>query len=327
MGKKKIFITSIPRETATGLSKFTDPRSGVALNKTKMGRCTDGIMALPNLTVGGLANYISYTPYIDPETNLPAKDERGEPIMLQEYLEKKWNLEKGYLTNRAYMKGDSLDPAKMTYFQKKHWLLQDGTTVLDLDKFDDEMFYYVCLGSQKIANSEKEWRAHKWPKATHYISLENESDEIKYRRNETKIKALAKLSDTNITDIAKRKILSLLELGSSTASLTNEQVLNVLYDYIDKSTYLADSNINKFLAIAKLLDTPKGLEEFEARWIIKRAIDSRVVFEKQGTYTWIRPSGSLIIGDRLQDAIDFILNPKKTREVDELKAEIEAKLV
>ena len=54
------------------------------------------------------------------------------------------------------MKGDSLDESKMTYFQKKYWQLVDGTTVLDLDSEDDEMFYYVCLGSQRIANSERE---------------------------------------------------------------------------------------------------------------------------------------------------------------------------
>lgn len=49
----------------------------------------------------------------------------------------------------------------MTYFQKKNWALQDGTTVLNLDNFDDAMLYYVCLDSKMVANSEKEWRNKK----------------------------------------------------------------------------------------------------------------------------------------------------------------------
>lgn len=128
----------------------------MALNKTKMARCTDKLVALPNLKVGGLANYISYNYHMNPETGTPYKDESGNDITLQTYLEKKWRKPEGYYTNRAWMKGDPLDESKMTYFQKKYWQLVDGTTVLDLDVEDDEMFYYVCLGSQKIANSEKE---------------------------------------------------------------------------------------------------------------------------------------------------------------------------
>lgn len=77
--------------------------------------------------------------------------------------------------------------------------------------------------------------------------------------------------------------------------------------------------------MVNLLNTPKGMDEFEAQWILRQAIDNRVLYEKQGTYTWVRPKGALVIGERLAEAIDFILNPKKAVEVDELKAEIKAK--
>lgn len=153
---RKVFIQSIPRETATGLHNFKDPKSGVSMNKTKMARCTDKIVALTNLKVGGLANYISYNYHINPETGTPYKDAQGNDMTLQTYLEKKWHQPEGTFTNRAWMKGDSLDESKMTYFQKKYWQLVDGTTVLDLDIMDDEMCYYVCLGGQKVANSERE---------------------------------------------------------------------------------------------------------------------------------------------------------------------------
>ncbi len=54
-----------------------------------MARCTDSIQALYSPKVGGLANYMSYTPATDPQTGLPLVDEKGNKIMLQQALEQK----------------------------------------------------------------------------------------------------------------------------------------------------------------------------------------------------------------------------------------------
>ena len=62
MSTKKVFIQSIPRETATKISDWTNDTSGKKLKKTKIGRCRDTLQALWSPRVGGLANYISYTP-------------------------------------------------------------------------------------------------------------------------------------------------------------------------------------------------------------------------------------------------------------------------
>lgn len=86
---KKVLIYSIPRPTATGISDWVNDISNRKLQKVKVGKCTDSIQALYSPKVGGLANYISYTPYMNPETGTPHLNERGEPIMLQEYFEKK----------------------------------------------------------------------------------------------------------------------------------------------------------------------------------------------------------------------------------------------
>lgn len=223
------------------------------------------------------------------------------------------------------MKGDSLKSEDLTYFQKTVWPLNDGTTVFDLSSMNDELGYYVMLGSSKVANSEREWREHKWPKAEFYIALENESEELKHKKNSIKAKAFAALEQPDFTDSLKRKTISLLDLASSRASLTTEQVDNVLYDYVEKSSFLPGSNIDKLNNILSLLKTPHGREQFEARYLLKQAIDARVIYEKQDTYTWTRAKGSIVIGDRYTEAIDFILNPKKTAEVEELIAEIAAK--
>lgn len=187
------------------------------------------------------------------------------------------------------------------------------------------MGYYVMLASSKVANSEREWREHKWPKAEFYISLENESDEIKHKKSSLKAKAYAALESSDLTSALKRKIVSLLDIASTRSSLTTEQVENALFDFVDKSTFLAGSNIDRLNEVLGLLKTPHGREQFEARYLLKQAIDNRVVYEKQDTYTWNRSKGPIVIGDRYSEAIDFILNPKKVAEVEELMAEIAAK--
>ena len=74
------------------------------------------------------------------------------------------------------------------------------------------------------------------------------------------------------------------------------------------------------------MNTATGREEFEARYILKQSTDLRIVYEKQGTYTWVRPQGQIVLGDRFRDAVSFILNPKKSTEVEELQEAIKNKL-
>jgi len=242
-------------------------------------------------------------------------------------LELKWNLEKGYLTNRPWKKGDSIREEDMTYFQRKSWKLNDGSTMLDLGNFDDEMFYYMALDSKFIANSEKEWRGHKWPKATHYIAIENEADEIKYRKSRVKTKAFAMLESDDLTPSMKEKFCAILGLISSNSKVTEEQTHNLLFDWIEQSDYRPGSNIDKLTELTTLLETATGREDIEARYTLKRAIDNRVVFEKQGGYTWNKATGAIVLGDTYAEAIEFFLNPKKQALVEELEEEIKAKTI
>lgn len=318
-----VFVYSIPRETATGIHDWVNTSSGVKMQKVKIGRCDDKIQALYSHKVGGLANYISYTPWM--ENGVQKTDADGNRLTLQMKLEQKWNKPKDYFTNRALMKNDNIKDEERTYFQRMVWKLNDGCTVFDLDTMDGEMGYYVLLGSSKVANSEREWREHKWPKAEWYIALENESDSIKYQRNEVKSKAFAALHDPNLTEVYKRKFISLLELSSTRSDISSEKIHNTLYEYIDKSSFLPGSNIDKFMELYNLLDTAHGREELEARFILRDAIDNRIVYEKQDTYTWVRSKGQIVIGDNYNEAIQFILSPKKAAEVEELQEMIKAK--
>jgi hypothetical protein len=139
-----------------------------------------------------------------------------------------------------------------------------------------------------------------------------------------KSKAMAKLHSEALTDDVKRKIVGVLDIASTTVTLSSPQVHNLLFDYIEKSTFTGASNIAKFNELCTLLDSAPGREEFEARHLLKRLLDTRLVYERQGTYTWMQPMGrgTLVIGDRYSDAIDFILSPKKLKEVEEMQEQL-----
>lgn len=297
--------------------------SGVRMAKTKIGRCNDKLKCLYSLKIGALANYISYNPWI--ENGVQVKDENGNGLMLQDRLEQKWRKPKSYFTNEALNKGENIKDEDRTYFQRMVWTLNDGATVFDLDTIDGEMGYYMLLGSSKIANSEREWREHKWPKAEWYIALENESDSIKYQKNEVKSKAFSALHDNNFTESYKRKFLVLLKLASARTTPSLEQVHNTLFEYIDKSAHTPGSSIEKFNELYNMLLTAPGREEIEARYILQQAEDFYIVKEKQDIYTWPRASGSIVLGNRRAEAIQFLLNPKKSTEVEELVEAIAAK--
>jgi len=320
-----IFVNSIPRSTATGIHDWVNDSSGVKMQKVKIGRCNDGIRALYSLSKGGLANYISYTPWI--ENGVPVLDEKGNALTLQQKMEKKWNKPAGYFSNVSPLRNEYVKDEDRTYFQSMSWKLNDGSTVFDTSTMDGEMGYYVLLASSKVANSEKEWRQHIWPKAEWYISLENESEQIKYQKNSIKSKAFSILESSSFTDVYKRKFITLLDLADSKSILTAEQVHNILFEYIDKSTFIPGSNIDKFNELNTLLSTATGRDEFEARYLLKQAVNLRIVFEKQDVYTWVRPKGQIVLGDRFRDAVAFILNPKKAEEVEELQEAVTAKLV
>ena len=60
-------------------------------------------------------------------------------------------------------------------------------------------------------------------------------------------------------------------------------------------------------------------ERFEAMYILRLAIDTKVVFERQGSYHFVRPEGTVIIGDSYNEAIEYILAPKRAQEVEQMQ--------
>jgi len=141
--------------------------------------------------------------------------------------------------------------------------------------------------------------------------------------------AFAALHSKDLTPSWKRKIVVVLDLASARSELTEEQVDNLLFDFIDKSspTTVGPSNIDRFMDTASLLKGKLDREKLEAKFLLKKALDYRVIFEKQGTYTWNRKTGPLEIGATKSESEEFLLNPKKQALVEELEEEIKAKSI
>lgn len=319
-----VYITSIPRQTATNVSGLINPSSGQKSNKTKMGSCTDRISALFSPKSGGLANGLSYKPWI--EDGVQKIDEvTKKPLTLQDKLEQKWGLENGFLSNKAWRNGDSLDEEKMTYYQKKYWTLNDGSTILDTSKLDDELGYYMMLDSKFVANSEREWRDHKWPDAKFYIALANEADELKASKAKVKAAAKGQIVNPEFSLTMQQKFVHILGLAQPNASLTPDAIFNLLDSYIENTAFTPGSNIEKFNELVENLKTPLGREKIEARHLLTRALASRIIFEKQGAYNWPRPEGQITIGENYNEAVEYILDPKKEAMVEDLEAELKLK--
>lgn len=320
-----VFVKAIPKQSVLGVHTNVDPNSGKPLNKTKIGNTTDRIVALYNTRTKKLSNYVSTTPWI--EEGVVKRDSTGKELTLQQKLEMEWNLPKDYLTDTAITNDSDFYAGKITptYYQTASWEMQDGTTVFDLTKLDDLLGYYVCLSHKLVANSEKEWKQHKWPNAQYYISIENEMEEVNYKTNQVKVEAFTMLHSEDMTPLAKRKMAVLLKLISAKAQLTEIHIDNLLFSFIDKADSKNLSDVVRFKELFKMMTTPTGKIEFEAKFLLEKALAWRVINEKHGTYTWIRSKGSIELGAKPESAVQFLMNPAKKDLIEELEKEIRLK--
>lgn len=336
---KKVFLKTIPRETATKISDYRN-ESGervAKLNKTKMGRCKTKLdcpyssKTRRNITgldipydIDGVKN-----PYKN-KTNLPQefvylKDK--EQISLQEYMEVKHGVRKDYYTSRAAKGRDNFNTkgADRPFFWDFTYAMNDGTTMLDMDDRNEELAYYMFKSPEykKVANSEQEWRQHKYPYAQFYISYENEGEELKFESKKRLNRAVAILEGEQLQDVeTMKKFVKILKLAKDISTVTQGYNLIDTLIKTDKSTG-AVSGLNRFLELAKLLDTAEGRERLTAKAELADYINHWIITEKAGTYTWV--SKAQVIANREEEAIDFLVNPGKDIERSELELSLKSK--
>lgn len=135
---------------------------------------------------------------------------------------------------------------------------------------------------------------------------------------------IAALAKPAVTAEKKRQIVAILGLSSSLNMLSEELAWNTLFTFVTTGNEMNLARIEQLLAFMK---TETGRKEFNARFLLKQALDARIIFEKGETYTWNRTQGPIVLGERYADAITFLTNPKKDTFIEELEKEIKGKII
>lgn len=326
MTNKKVFIKPVPGlESVFNIHEWK-AKSGKKLNKTKLSRYSvDTFSALYSRSLGhrktGLYHSVPnpYAKYTIEQLGDKYKHLIGrEEITLQEKLEYEHRKDPGFYSPRMTREGE---PA--TYFTDFKFKLRDGTNVLDLTIPEHEIAYYVLLDSKFVAKSLKEYHEYKKPNARYYIAQEDEDQEIQYRASKAKDMAIARLNSDDITE--ENLVLIAKSLG-----WYSSQSFTTLYNKFSTSIKSADMKdpinaLSEFTKVVKLLDTPTGREELNARAILNDLTKSRIVTENKGTFTW--HTKGMVIGYSKEEAVDFLLDPNKADALTSMKKELSAKLI
>lgn len=336
---KKVFIKTIPRETATKISDYRNESGerSTKLNKTKMGRCKTKLDCPYSSKTHKLITGLDIPYNVDGVTN-PYKDsgklpqefaylKDKEQITVQEYMEVKHGVKKDYYTSRPAKGRDNFNTkgSDRPFFWDFAFTMNDGSTMLDLDNRNDELAYHMFKSPEyrKVANSEQEWRQHKYPYAQFYISYENEGEEIKFESKKRLNRAVAILEGEQLQDVeTMKKFVKVLKLAKDISTVTQGYNLIDTLIKTDKSTG-ATSGLNRFLELAKLLDSAEGRERLTAKAELADYLNHWIITEKAGTYRWV--SKNIEIAHREEEAVDFLVNPNKLQEQEILLLELKSK--
>lgn len=332
--KGKIFVYTVVKPTATKISEVVNGKTNKKLNQMKISKgCLNtfqvGYSGSKKRLSTGLDRMVPNPFYENEEINLGEFKDLLDPskkeVKLQHYKEYQWGKQPHYLTDEPFVRGTS-DPQKPTFFQKFVFKCNDGLTVFDRSKMNDDLAYYVMIDSKHFANSKKELDTHLWPEAKHYIGQEQEDEEIKFKKRYLRDSAKAALTNGLVnTPEMRLKFLRILLPDSSRSTMSETQVYNVLSDAIDRNERGSDlvTFIEKFNDLLILLDSSEGRERFEAMDFLQRLVNAWIIVESKGTYTW--KTKQIEIGQSKAGAISFLLNPKKQEMHDLLEEELTAK--
>jgi len=335
--KGKVFIKTIPRDTVTNVHEFDNRGSrggpGRKMEKTKVGmRATDGVMATYNTKTGklqtGLDVYIE-NPFkgANPKYHLPStfpvtmKD--ADKVLLQHVMEAKHGKPFGFYTDAPPRSGFK-KPEDLTFYQSFRYKWNDGSTVLDMSKAEDELAYYMVIANpKKYAPSYDAYRNHRHPLATHFIFIEEEQQAFELSKRQIKNKAVAFLEDTN--NKSPNTLSTFVKcLKKQIGNVSPIQAYTLLDDFINQPTNKKVSNAELFVDLYNKFKEAKGKEEIIALALLQDLIFYKVVSARQDVYTWV--STNQIIGHRESEAVEYLCDPNKKPEIEQLKAELEIKL-
>lgn len=328
----KVYIYKIPKPSASKITEIVNGKTQRRLNQTKVdGKIKERHSAPLSGKTGQLATGL------DKEVDNPLKGEHintpefqflsvQDKVRLQYLIEYKFNLPKETLINSRADVNNQKNRENPTFFQKFVFSTNDGLTVLDLNRLDDLLAYYIALESKRFANSKAEYEAGKFPEADYYLALQDEGDQEKFTKKQIKDKAKAEITLGKVADsVTQKKFVKLLLPSIGKGRLSDIQAYNAISDAIDTNERYRDGEdfITKYNKLVKLLEDAPGKARFNALVLLQEGINTYTIMDKAGTYTWL--AKDLVMGASKEKTIDWLLDPVKSDLVDELKEQIEAK--
>jgi hypothetical protein len=284
-----------------------------------------------NVNTGALLEEIE-NPYSDLPSYATPDWERylkGKDNVLRQYvLEYKHGRNPGFYTNQIPRSSQITkdDPSKIPFFQtgEAMWQINDGVTVLDLDKPKDEILYYLIPALPQIANSFSE----RTNTSIYYLAGEAEEQERKASKSRRFDSAIAKLVEVEeLQDDTIKKFMKILVPKYHNAD--RSQAYTELSTFIRKS----DTNLREFNNVFKLWKDHGTRDKFNVRALLTDYKQARVIVRSNNEYSWLPPRDSetgvqpdKVTWSRESEIIDFLLDPKFEPEQSEMQKQYEFKM-
>lgn len=148
-----------------------------------------------------------------------------------------------------------------------------------------------------------------------YISENNQEETVMSNIIEKREEAIAKLYEikTKYPKFALKEIAAVLPNNKgkyvALGDTTQEQLKIAISNYLKD-----DFNVNKFLEVVSLLETPEGAEKIKVMYCINQAVHKGVINSRQGEYIWVSKTGDQTaynLGSRYDNVINFFLKEYK----------------
>lgn len=211
-----------------------------------------------------------------------------EFITLQTYYEVMHNRTPGtYTSERSSFKSMDKTLKQNSFFEQYTLTLRDGVNVFNND-MDGQLAMLCARACSKIANSKNEFNTslHDF-----YIGQEHEAAKEKQNRRQKQAKAVKVLEEIkeNYTGFTLYQIATVLQVVSG--SVNEHIVNNKLDDFIWVQDKNLDSRIERFQNVVKGIKTVEGKEKLYLTYVFQQAINTNVIYIKNGNYFWPNKKG------------------------------------
>lgn len=181
----------------------------------------------------------------------------------------------------------------VNFLQKFKFTLYDRPNRFDTSTPRGRLCIEAIKKNPKIANNDGlvNTALHDW-----YISEENEAEQTYNRKQKIIKKGMYQLQKLELESDAmtRYRVATLLKDKQGVPVIKGEinadKVEAVMNQYIDSKNPYQLENIDKFLDIVNLLETPEGLDKFHIMAVLQQALNTNVIIARDGQFKWLSKS-------------------------------------